>query len=263
MRLGVKVCVKIIKLIVLLLCFSVQIHVKAEESRPRSVLMPNLVQEPRACLEDMSLVCGIKSQDKAIRLRHGGAVLDLAAHTILIRVTPAVWYLSKGHVWVEGYSDFQLKTQYGFVSPVGDWGSLLSSRGKEVVITPLTSPVLLSPSGLQKTVVVDPGLEITFQGYNQKGQASYEIPLSSQPRSVISRWSQAYSGNPAEFPSHVSEYLQNWNQISDDVVKTQQQIISRELASAEAKRRRQEERRRRYQEESRRMRALFRKKNYY
>lgn len=259
--------IRIVKITTLILCFSAQVHVRADmnvgDSPSHLLQLPDYVQEPARCLSQPELVCGLKTRDKAVSLKIDGSLFNLGANSVLIRSGSGSWYISKGTVWVRSLETLQLKTKYGLVSSASEMNVMIEVQEEIVYLTPLLENAVLVRSGSGEALTVEPGLELRLKGFTQEGFTDFEVPLSSHPKNVIMKWSKVFKGEPREFSESVSRYLALWFERTEEVARTQKNIMQREIASAERVRKRKEEQRKRYEAESLRMRNLFRKKTYY
>ncbi|NQZ01291.1 MAG: hypothetical protein HRT45_11555 [Bdellovibrionales bacterium] len=257
---------RLLKLVVLSFCISGNVSVKAKPKKMNPLqesLAKQIVQEPQGCLSDSSLVCGIKSQSEVRRFQSEGATFSLAPNTILIRVSRGQWYLSKGEVLVNSVNSTTLRTQFGEVLADGPMSVMVSSEKGLVSVIPLNEDCVVVPMGSETPYLVNSGLVAKLEGRDQKGYGYLRIAQSSPLARVIKQWGQLHLGAPVELSKLVEQYRLKWGVQADRLSAAQKQVYQREVAAAKAAQNKRRARQRRYEAESKKLRDLFKNKNYY
>lgn len=257
---------RLIKLAVLVFCLSGNLAVKAaseSQKRAQQAMKKQLVEEPKNCLVSEELICGVKSQGVVKQFTSSGVTFHMAPQSIVLRLSPESWYLSKGEIWVSSARPVNLRTQSGEVVSQGVMSVYLASSEAGVRVLPLEEDCVVVPNGSGVPYEVPVGLEAQFEGRTQKGEGYLRLARSPQLPQVLKSWGQLYSGSGKGFAQKAKQYELKWGVQADRLKAAQFDLYQREVASAEEVRRRRLEGRKRYEAKKKQLRDLFKKKTYY
>ncbi|MCB0385379.1 MAG: hypothetical protein KDD43_08305 [Bdellovibrionales bacterium] len=237
----------------------------AKNDHKKSLVHSGPVAEPPDCVVQNSFPCAVQISSKKHWLwTWPQGRVEFSPGTVVILKSPGdlkivrgelILYSTSGGAW--------LRTLFGDVA-VSD-GILLVRREEDegaVEITTLRGEAQIFPKGGKENLFVPAGYRNWLGAVEANGEAGSGIPQAANKERCLKVWAELFRGEKPDFFSFANDFHSSWMRAVESAGDLHRELIARTIASMEAERAEQARLREIRERESRKLRALFRRKNY-
>ncbi len=216
---------KMLRIILVFLSFSMEIHVEAEW-----VTLLNqaaLIQYPADCVE----VCGYKTFPlRKYTIEEGKRKITLGSDTIILKKASEIYAFVSGEALFKGVVAIELPV--GMLK-VEDEKSLIyvSKRDDKYLVRTLLGAVKVEPKGAAKGVEIPQGYENTISGVIVNGFAEVGFPISIDANEMIYKWASMYDGSKKQFAAEVAVFKEIHARARNEISQVYTEISERMIAS--------------------------------
>jgi hypothetical protein len=221
----------------LLLCFFLDVHVRADEVLNASAGKTSVSRE------NLKIVLA------------KGALVEIRAET---------FHLVRGQVLVESSSNTQFTTPFAKIwCDNGPACKALIERSPDHVnVLSLNGEWRFSRTGDKQIYRIPAAMQMRLGLVAGDGKAAMEFPQSLPWESTVKRWASLFQGKPDEFKAEVENFRGLWRQAIETASLEQQQGAERTLASHDEKLAKEASRRAADERESAELRRQLRERNF-
>lgn len=225
------------KALCLVLCFFLDVHVRAEEA------------------------IGAAHGRKIIQRENLKVVLDKGA---LVEVRGSGFHLVRGFFLVEAQLATRFSTPFAtlWCENNSKCKALFERTSDHLSVKSLAGEWRFTRNGDAQIYSLPLAMQMRFAEVTDEGVASMDFPQSLPWLSTLKVWGRLFVGKPDEFKAQVSEFRAVWKAAVETASQLHAQGAARTIASAEAEASKREATRRQDERETNELRRQMRERNY-
>lgn len=239
-----------LRILILLLTFTVEIHVRAATEQWR--------HEP--------IGCSAFSPDCAWLARQSKSQWSFEAIKVTADKGTILWWkdkqpttLARGTILISSEEVVTIETFFGKVQAQG---TFLLEAGDRTVVTALVGNVDIQPRGLKTMLTLPEGYQVSFGNIMVSGKPDVEVPIVAPLNSVLEKWWSLYPGPKSEFLQTAKPFAKAAPGRAAFAGEWHKELVEREIAAAIERERLAKLAREHEARERAKIKALFRKMNY-
>lgn len=250
------------KILILILVFSVEVSVRATTTQEQ-IQPENLIQFPEGCWQK-SERCAIENKtNKVLTWPEKKVNLFLSTNSVVAKKTEQKFLLVSGRLYVQCKQAVEVKTSFLVVDCPEGSEFLIEQEKQQTKVTALNANLKLEAKGPSKEVILlQPGMLIEVGPVAKMGYSTVSFPRSVPLPWLILTWASAFDGGKDLLREKIATLLPVWKEQVESISSYNALVYNREVASHEEQLRQEQERRKKVEAENKKMRDLFKKKNY-
>lgn len=253
---------KLLSVLMFIFAFTIEVRVRASDHhnhKAKEVSSVSVVETPEQCLESYGY-CVIKNLNQKYSYQGEGFLISLSPESIIIRQKLKEISFVKGQIFVKANSKMSFQTPYGQIEVEKDSQALLEKFSDKVVVQTIFGKVFLKPLGEKKSILVMQGHEnyVAQVGDSLKAQTGIPKPVMIEP--LLKTWFYHANLSKEKFTEEVESFKSVHEKAVQDLSILNEQIATREIASAKAERMAAEERARKAKEHHKKMQETYMKR---
>jgi len=244
---------KVIKLFLVFLCMSLEVHVKAKAL---------LTQQPTNCLKS-SAECAISvSQENKKYLPLKMISIVASRGSVFIRNKQGEFDFIKGKFQVFSHKQTQLQTEFGNIILNKNSSVILEKTQKSVLIYPLSHGVSLKKLEVKEAMSIPVGLSYMVGRIGVQGLSESSLPQMVDIESLIPLWDSLDIRKKKQFKEAVRTYYSQRKITLKSYEKAYETEVKREVASYKKKRAYEKQQQGLMRKENDQLTKLFRKRYF-
>lgn len=228
---------KLAKSIALLICFCLDVHVRAEPCGAPP--------------------CQLKSEQVSV---HAATGIVVGPNGLISWEAPARVRLVQGKMLLNQPGAFV--TPFATFTCAGECRALVVREPVRVRLSTLKGAWRVERRGDATLYAVPEATQVVVGEVEGSGKAQLELPQALPWKPVVKAWGQLYRGPAAEFKAQVSEFHDAWTEAVEHLAETQEQLARAEVDQAAQAAHRAFMVKRAREAEDAELRARFRRQNF-
>lgn len=235
---------KLKHVIIFIFIFTIDLRVRAIDVS----LSKSVIETPENCVEEALNYCIIKNLNKKFSLEREDYYMSLAPQAIVIKQKTREFSLVKGQVFVKSVNNIIFEVPYGQIEIEKGSQIVLEKMSDKVVIQTIFGKAYLKPLGEKKPIVVMAGQENFISQVDEASKAQTGIPKPILVAPLLKTWALHTNVKKQEFINEVDAFKSVHEKAVQELSILNEQIATREIASAKAEKLAREEQARRAKE---------------
>ncbi len=172
------------------------------------------------------------------------------------------WVLIVGEAYLSTKKSAIVASPFGKFECYGACAALASREPKSIKLSVLEGDWRITRLGEASEYQVSEGAEVQLSVVGTDGKAGLSFPQSSSWDAVVELWARLYRGDLPEFSKAVRAYRAAWAVATESISQLHLDYALRNIANQESEWQALQAKRRAQERENRRLRQIFRQKNY-
>lgn len=230
------------------LCFTLDVHVRAEESHHAAKAEAHDDSCAAPCVINATKKYVLKSPNVILAK---GALAELRSSENL--------HLVRGNFLVQSPGSFT--TPFAKFSCEGECTAVVERQAGKVTLRNIKGDWQVDRMGDKQTYAVPPAMLVVVTEVDSSGQAGLDFPQALPWMPTVKLWGSLYVGDVHGFKEALEEFRPVWEEAVDAVSDLNSRTAIREIASADQALAKQQALKRAREKEDADLRKLFREKN--
>lgn len=220
---------KLYSVLMFIFVFTIEVKLRAFDSNSEK----KIIETPENCLEAQSGYCVIKNQNQKFSYEAVGFFASLAPEAIVTRQREKELSFVKGQLFLKTEAKVTIEVPYGQIEIDKNTTVLLDKFEDKVVVQTIFGKAFLKPLGEKKTILVIQGHENYLAKVSQL-KAQTGIPKPILVEQLLKPWAYHANISKEKFIEQVNDFKEVHETAVRELSILNEEIASREIASAKA-----------------------------